>query len=95
MNKNNILLVSTNVTQHKLTTIDDNLMRIRNPLDKDIQITTQIIFNKFNLKNTSIAYDLINPNLTAATFRYFKKNSRNLIAKFLLIIALILIVKYI
>ena len=72
MNKKNILLISPTVKSDELTGLDDNLLKLNIPLDKDAKITAQMAFSRLNLKNVAVVYDMINPKFTESTFNHFK-----------------------
>ena len=78
MNENNVLMISPTSMTDKLTGIDDNLLRLGIPLDKDALITSKITRDRFHLKRMAVAYDLINKALTEPSFNYFKKGFEKL-----------------
>ena len=73
MNENNVLMISPASMTEKLTGIDDNLIRLGIPLDRDALLISKIIRDRFHLKRMAVAYDLINQALSEPSFNYFKK----------------------
>jgi branched-chain amino acid transport system substrate-binding protein len=72
INSNKVLMISPSVKSVELSGLDDNLLRLSIPLDKESGIVATIASDNLKLKRVTVVYDLINRDLTAPTSAYFK-----------------------
>ena len=72
MNEKNVLMISAGTTTVELTGLDDNFIRLMIPDDKRAPIMAAMAYNRLNIREMAVVYDLSNPNYTAPLSRHFK-----------------------
>ena len=78
MNEEDRLMIAVGSLSPELTGLDDNLIRLMVPLDKEAPLTASLAYDRLGLRKMAVVYDLSNPNYTESYYRHFKKHYESL-----------------
>ena len=72
MNEENVLMISAGSTTVELTGLDDNFIRLMIPDDKRAPLMADMVYNRLNIREIAVVYDLSNKNYTSPLSHHFK-----------------------